>query len=72
LVGFIDSDWVDDPDDQKSTIGYVFILGSIPISWACKKQHTISLSSTKVEYRVAVNASQETLWLQQILSKFGF
>jgi hypothetical protein len=28
LVGFIDSDWAGDPDDQKSTAAYVFSLGS--------------------------------------------
>ena len=31
LVGFIDSDWDDDPDDRKSTAGYVFSLGSGPV-----------------------------------------
>jgi hypothetical protein len=38
LVGFTDLDWVDNPDDQKSTTGYVFSLGSRPITWECKKQ----------------------------------
>jgi hypothetical protein len=38
LVGFTDLDWADDPDDRKSTVGYVFILGSGPVTWACKKQ----------------------------------
>jgi hypothetical protein len=38
LVGFTDSDWVGDPVDQKSTAGYVFSLGSGPVTWACKKQ----------------------------------
>jgi hypothetical protein len=38
LVGFTDSDWAGDPYDWKSTAGYVFILGSGPITWACKKQ----------------------------------
>ena len=38
LVGFIDSDWAGDLDDQKSTAGYVFSLGSRPITWDCKKQ----------------------------------
>eukprot|EP00253_Pinus_taeda_P010927 PITA_10927 len=28
LVGFTNSDWAGDPDDQKSTTGYVFTLGS--------------------------------------------
>eukprot|EP00253_Pinus_taeda_P029920 PITA_29920 len=37
LVGFTDSDWAGDPDDRKSTAGYVFTLGSGPITWACKK-----------------------------------
>jgi hypothetical protein len=43
--------------------GYVFSLGSGPVTWACKKQQAISLSSTEAEYRAMVNASQEALWL---------
>eukprot|EP00253_Pinus_taeda_P024351 PITA_24351 len=72
LVGFTDSDWAGDPDDQKSTTGYVLTLGSGPITRACKKQSAISLSSTEAEYRVAVEASQEAPRLRHILSKFGF
>eukprot|EP00253_Pinus_taeda_P023470 PITA_23470 len=72
LVGFTDSDWAGDPDDLKSTAGYVFTLGSGPITWACKKQAAISLSSAEAEYRGAVEASKEALWLRQILSEFGF
>jgi hypothetical protein len=72
LVGFTNSNWVGDPDDQKSTAGYVFNLGSGLVTWDCKKQKAISLSSVETEYRAAVNASQEALWLRQILSEFGF
>jgi len=72
LVGFTDSDWTGDPDDWKSIAGYVFTLGSGPITWACKKQGAISLSSVEAEYRGAVKASKEALWLRQILSEFGF
>eukprot|EP00253_Pinus_taeda_P026954 PITA_26954 len=72
LVGFTDSDWAGDPDDRKSTAGYVLTLGSGPITWACKKQAAISLSSAEAEYRGAVEASKEALWLRQILSEFGF
>jgi hypothetical protein len=64
LVGFTDSDWVGDPDDRKSTVGYVFNLGLGPVTWACKKQQAIALSSAESEYRVVVNASQEALWLR--------
>ena len=38
LVGFTDSNWTGDLDDRKSTAGYVFSLGSGPVTWACKKQ----------------------------------
>eukprot|EP00253_Pinus_taeda_P015592 PITA_15592 len=72
LVGFTDSDWAGDPDHQKSTAGYVFTLGSGPITWACKKQSVISLSSVEAEYRGVIEASKEALWLRQILSEFGF
>eukprot|EP00253_Pinus_taeda_P009167 PITA_09167 len=72
LVGYTDSDWAGDPDDRKSTAGYVFTLGLGPIKWACKKQAAISLSSAEADYRGAVEASKEASWLCQILSEFGF
>ena len=71
LIGFTDFDWDGDPDDRKSTVGYVFTLGSGPITWSCKKQSSISLSSAEAEYRGAVEASKEAMWLHQILSEFG-
>ena len=71
LNGFTDSNWVGDPDDKKSTAGYVFNLGSGPITWSCKKQSAISLSSAEVEYHGAVEANKEAMWLRQILFEFG-
>eukprot|EP00253_Pinus_taeda_P035530 PITA_35530 len=64
LVGFTDFDWAGDPDDKKSTAGYVFTLGCRPITWACKKQSVISLSSVEVEYRGTVEACKEASWLR--------
>ena len=49
-VGFTNSNWASDPDDRKSTVGYVFSLGSEPVTLACKKQQALSLSSVEVEY----------------------
>ena len=72
LVGFTDSEWAGDPDDRKSTVGYIFSLGSGPVTWYCKKQQALALSSAEAEYRAAVNSIQEALWLRQILSEFGF
>ena len=61
LIGFTNSNWAGDPDDRKSTAGYVFTLGLGPITWSCKKQSAISLSSVEVEYRGAVEASKEAM-----------
>lgn len=72
LVGFTDSDWASDLDDRKSIAGYVFSLSSGPITWSFKNQSVISLSSAKTKYQVVIRASQEVMWLRQILSKFGF
>ena len=57
LVGFTNSDWAGNPDDRNSTAGYVFRLGSGPITWACKKQQALALSLAEEEYRAAVNSS---------------
>ena len=50
LVGFIDSDWVNDPDDRKSTTGCVFSLGYGSVTCAFKKKHTLGLSLAKEKY----------------------
>ena len=49
-----------------------FSLGSGPVTWACKKRPALAFSSAEAEYRAAVNASPEALWLRQILLEFGF
>eukprot|EP00253_Pinus_taeda_P030103 PITA_30103 len=72
LVGFTHSDWVGDPDDRKSTAGYVFTLGLGHITWACNKQSFISLSLAEEENHGVIEASKEAFWLRHILSDFGF
>ena len=46
LIGFINSDYVGDQDERKSTFGYAFMFGSAFISWSSKKQPIVNLSST--------------------------
>ena len=50
---FQDSDFAGDLEDSKSTSGGTFcVLGShtfVPISWMCKKQTSVSHSSTESE-----------------------
>jgi len=67
LVGYCDADYAGDHDTRCSTTRYIFMLGSGAISWCSKRQPTVSLSTTEVEYRAAVMAAQESTWLMQLL-----
>eukprot|EP00253_Pinus_taeda_P002223 PITA_02223 len=68
LSGYTDSDCADSVDDRKSTAGYVFSLGSSAVTWTSKKQQVVALSSTEAEYRGAVKASCEAVWLRRMLA----
>eukprot|EP00253_Pinus_taeda_P032920 PITA_32920 len=48
--------------------GYVFSLGSGAVTWTNKKQQAVSLSSTEAEYRGAIKASCEAVWLRCMLA----
>ena len=72
LVGFTNSDWAGDSIDRNSTSAYVFMIEHVPICCSSKKQHTISISSTYVKYRGAVNATTQCVWLQGILGEIRF
>ena len=69
LTGSLDSDWAGDKDDQKSTSGYLFLLGSTPITWRSQKQPCIALSSTEAEYIALSSCAKEGIWLHRLLSQ---
>jgi len=68
MVGYSDADWAGDVGDRKSTSGYVFLLGGAAVSWKSTKQTTVALSTAEAEYVALSTASQEAIWLQQLLS----
>ncbi|MCO5609077.1 hypothetical protein L7F22_063299 [Adiantum nelumboides] len=49
----------------------MFSLGSAAITWSSKKQPTVALSSTEVEYRGAAMAACEVAWLELLLGDLG-
>jgi len=69
--GYTHVDWADNVLDRISTSGFMFSFGSGAVSWSNKKQPTIALSSTKAEYRGAIIATCEVVWLQKLLLDLG-
>jgi Reverse transcriptase (RNA-dependent DNA polymerase) len=72
IMGFTDSDWANCPDTRRSVGGYLFTLGSGPISWQSRRQRTVATSSCEAEYTAAFEASKEAIWLRTLLSSIGF
>ena len=46
------------------------MFGGVPILWFSKKHSSTALSSAEAEYRGAVNACIQAVWLQGILLEF--
>jgi len=72
LQVWIDLDWAGDYNTCHSTFVFNVQLAQCPISWNSKKQKTIALSSTKVEYIASTHVTKEVLWIQHLLSEIGF
>ena len=71
LIGFSDADWAGDQNDRKSTLGYIFQVGSGAIYWKSKKQDCVALSTAEAEYVALSSATQESVWLRRLFADLG-
>jgi len=69
LIGFTDSDYTGDQDSRRSTSGYIFMLGTRPVSWSSKKQPIVTLSNTEAEFVAATSCACQAIWLRRILEE---
>jgi hypothetical protein len=72
LTGFTDSDYAGCVDSHRSTLGYIFALGSGAISQSLKRQATVSTSTCEAEYVASCHAAKEGLWLRKLIELLGF
>ena len=67
LEGYADADWASDAEDRKSVTGFLFKVYGSTVSWASRKQSTVSLSSSEFEYVALSVAVSKGFWLAVIL-----
>ncbi|KAI3687113.1 hypothetical protein L1987_80804 [Smallanthus sonchifolius] len=68
---YTDSDYGGCNLDRKSTSGGCQFLGDRLVSWQCKKQSTVSVSTCEAEYIAAASGCSQILWIQQQLRDYG-
>ena len=71
LTAFTDSDWASNPVDRRSTTGFLIFLGNNLLTWASKKQPTVSRSSTEAKYRALAVGAAELAWIRMLLRDLG-
>ena len=70
ITGYSDSSHNIDVDDGRSTTGFMFYLGTSPITLTSCKQPTVAFSSCEAEYMAATEAEKQTIWLMvEIMNK---
>lgn len=67
LVGYSDADFAGDIDTRRSTTGYMFSVGNMPVTWCSQRQKLVTLSTTESEYVAAATAAKEVAWLRKLL-----
>ena len=72
LSGYCDADWAGDKEDRKSTTGYCMYVNGNLVSWNCKKQQTVALSSAESELMAATELVKELKWAKGLLIDMGF
>jgi ribonuclease HI len=67
---FSDASWAEDRTDRKSNSGYICKVNGGTVSWSCKKQGLVTLSSMESEYVALTEACKETKWLSTVMREF--
>jgi hypothetical protein len=67
--GFIDADWAACKDSRRSTGGYLFSIAQGAVTWASKRQPTVSMSTTEAEYRSLSDGAKEAVYLKRLLQE---
>jgi hypothetical protein len=71
IEAYSDADWADNKSDRKSVSGGLVLLNGVPVSWTCKKQTCVALSTLEAEYIAASEACKVLIGMEQLLAEIG-
>ena len=71
IEGYTDADLGGDPDNRRSTSGYIFLIAGGAVSWSSKKQSISAISTQESEYTAIEFGSREAIWITRILEFIG-
>jgi hypothetical protein len=72
FITHCDADLGGNPDNSRSTAGFVAQIGGGAVMWSSRLQRHTSLSSTESEYTTASAAGVEVMWLRYLLEEIGY
>ncbi|GMF44997.1 unnamed protein product [Phytophthora fragariaefolia] len=67
VVAYSDADFAVGKEDRKSVTGGLVTMDGMPVSWTCKKQGGVSLSTMEAEYTAASVMAAELLGVRGLL-----
>ena len=71
IMAYADSDYASCTVTRRSTTGYAFMVAGAAVSWNCKRQHTVAVSTMEAEYQAAGAAARDGTWLQRLLMELS-
>lgn len=71
ILAYSDADWAEDKRDRKSNTGMICTINGGVVSWSCRKQSVVSLSTAEAEYVALAETCKEVIWLTRIAEHFG-
>lgn len=71
ITVFSDANWAEDRRDRKSNSGYLISLNGGVISWCCKKQSLVTLSSCEAEYVALCETAKQLTWIRNLVNDIG-
>ncbi|GMG14877.1 unnamed protein product [Phytophthora fragariaefolia] len=69
VVAYSDADFAADKEDWKSVTGGLVTVDGMPVSWTCRKQGGVSLSTMEAEYTAASVMAAELLSVRELLGE---